>query len=116
LLLKLTALLRPGWSGGQKTSMCHVAVLPPMFQPQILSMFVVVWTCKPSFSAPTRQHSIGWEFINCPKKYSTQSKILLSPCISCFNTIIPKLLELQYQGPQIYINIHLGRFWTRNQH
>jgi hypothetical protein len=93
LLLKMTVLLRHGWSGG-KMSMCYVAVLPPMFQPQILSMFVEVWTCKLSFSVPTKQHSIGWEVINCPKKYSTQSKSLLSPCISCFNTIIPKLLDL----------------------
>jgi hypothetical protein len=75
-------------------------------------MFVVVWTCKLSFSAPTTQHSISWEVINCPKKDCAQCKILLSPYISCFNTIILKLLELQYKGPQKYINIHSRRFWT----
>src|SRR6185437_16092194 len=81
---------------GQEMSMSHVAVLPPMFQPQILSIFVAVWTCKLSFRASTRKHSISWEVINCPKKKSMQFKILPCPCIPCCNTLFPKILVLQY--------------------
>ena len=56
LVVEADHVVVPWMVRGQETSMSHVAVLPPVFQPQILNIFVAVWTCKLSFRAPTRKH------------------------------------------------------------